>query len=119
MLHEKLKEHGSQVWLVNTGWTGGPYGVGNRIKLGLTRAMVRAALAGDLAVPFVPDPVFGVDVPETCPNVPGEVLRPRTTWKNPAEFDAQARKLAALFQANFGQFAAQVSEAVRQAGPKV
>jgi phosphoenolpyruvate carboxykinase (ATP) len=119
MLHDKLQEHRSQVWLVNTGWTGGPYGVGSRIKLGLTRAMVRAALAGGLTGPFVPDPVFGVDVPEMCPNVPRELLRPRNTWTNPAEYDVQARKLAALFQANFTNYAAQVSEAVRQAGPNL
>src|SRR5262249_2990573 len=88
MLRERLARHGRQVWLVNTGWTGGPDGVGQRMKLGHTRAMVRAALAGALAgVPFVPDPVFGVLVPQTCPGVPPEVLRPRDTWRDPAAYD--------------------------------
>jgi phosphoenolpyruvate carboxykinase (ATP) len=120
LLHQKLQAHRSQVWLVNTGWTGGSYGRGSRIKLGLTRAMVRAVLGGDLArVPFMPDPIFGVFVPESCPGVPSEVLRPRNTWPNLADYDAQARKLAALFQDNFTAYAAQTSEAVRQAGPKV
>jgi phosphoenolpyruvate carboxykinase (ATP) len=119
LLNQKLQAHRAQVWLINTGWTGGPYGRGSRIKLGLTRAMVRAALQGELAaVPFTPDRVFGVFVPERCPGVPAEVLRPRNTWPNPAEYDAQAHRLADLFQENFKPFAAQVSEAVRQAGPQ-
>jgi phosphoenolpyruvate carboxykinase (ATP) len=119
MLRERLARHGSQVWLVNTGWTGGPHGVGQRMKLGHTRAMARAALAGALAgVPFAPDPVFGVLVPQTCPGVPPEVLRPRDTWRDPAAYDAHARRLAGLFRANFAPYAAAVSEAVRQAGPR-
>jgi phosphoenolpyruvate carboxykinase (ATP) len=119
LLHEKLKHHGSRVWLLNTGWTGGPAGVGSRIKLGYTRAMVRAALGGALAdVPFVPDPIFGIQVPQACPGVPPEVLKPRGTWKEPAEYDAKARQLAGLFQNNFKNYAAQVPEAVRQAGPR-
>jgi phosphoenolpyruvate carboxykinase (ATP) len=120
LLHERLRAHGCQVWLLNTGWTGGPYGQGSRIKLGHTRALVRAALGGQLAaVPFAPDPVFGVLVPERCPGVPAEVLRPRGTWKNPADYDSQARKLAGMFQANFQKYAAKVPEALRQAGPRV
>jgi phosphoenolpyruvate carboxykinase (ATP) len=119
MLHDCLRRHGSQVWLVNTGWTGGPYGQGHRFKLAHTRGLVRAALGGELAhVPFAPDPVFGVLVPQTCPGVPPEVLRPRDTWANPAGYDQQARHLAALFRDNFKQYAAQVGEAVRQAGPR-
>jgi phosphoenolpyruvate carboxykinase (ATP) len=118
LLHQRLLKHGSQIWLVNTGWTGGPYGVGQRIKLGVTRAMVGGALRGDLgAVNFTPDPVFGVLVPDAFPNVPRDLLRPRNTWKKPAEYDAQARKLAGLFQANFANYTTQVSDAVRQAGP--
>jgi phosphoenolpyruvate carboxykinase (ATP) len=118
LLHQRLLKHGSQIWLVNTGWTGGPYGVGQRIKLGVTRAMVGAALRGDLgAVNSTSDPVFGVLVPDAFPGVPRDLLRPRNTWKNPAEYDAQARKLAGLFQANFANYTAQVSDAVRQAGP--
>jgi phosphoenolpyruvate carboxykinase (ATP) len=120
MLHERLRAHRSVVWLVNTGWTGGPYGEGSRIQLGYTRAMVRAALSGALqAVSFHPDPVFGVLVPEMCPGVPAELLRPRNTWKDPGEFDTRAGQLALLFQANFKNYAAHVAEAVRQAGPRV
>jgi phosphoenolpyruvate carboxykinase (ATP) len=120
LLHQKLRTHQSQVWLVNTGWTGGPYRQGTRMKLAHTRALVRAAIGGHLAkTPFSPDPVFGVLVPESCPGVPSELLRPRNTWRNPAEYDAQARRLAGLFQSNFAKYASHASEAVRQAGPKV
>jgi phosphoenolpyruvate carboxykinase (ATP) len=119
LLREKLQTHGSQVWLINTGWTGGPYGKGSRIKLGLTRAMVRAALRGDLAkASFKPDPIFRALVPESCPGVPGEVLQPRKTWQNPADYDTQARKLAGLFQSNFASYAGLAPAAVREAGPK-
>ncbi|HXG09975.1 MAG TPA: phosphoenolpyruvate carboxykinase (ATP) [Gemmataceae bacterium] len=120
MLRDKLKAHGSQVWLVNTGWTGGPVGVGHRMRLGHTRAMVRAALAGALeGVTFTPDPTFGVLVPDACPGVPPEVLRPRSTWKDPADYDAKARYLAGLFHKNFQTYAGYVAQAVRQAGPRV
>jgi phosphoenolpyruvate carboxykinase (ATP) len=119
MLAERLRRHRAEVWLINTGWTGGPYGKGSRIKLEYTRAMVRAALNGGLtAVPFTPDPIFGVSVPHSCPGVPAELLQPRSTWKDPADYDAYARRLAGLFQANFKTYAAQVPEAVRQAGPR-
>jgi phosphoenolpyruvate carboxykinase (ATP) len=119
MLRERLQRHGSQVWLVNTGWSGGPPGVGARMKLGYTRAMVRAVLDGALeTVPFTPDPIFGVLVPEACPGVPAEVLRPRATWKDQAAYGAQARRLAGLFREDFKQYEAQAPEAVRQAGPR-
>ncbi len=118
MLHGRLREHKSEVWLVNTGWSGGPYGVGRRMPLAATRALVRAALGGTLAgAEFVPDPVFGVLVPTACPGVPARLLRPRDTWPDPAAYDARARQLAALFQGNFAAYASQVSEAVRRAGP--
>jgi phosphoenolpyruvate carboxykinase (ATP) len=118
MLHGRLREHGSEVWLVNTGWTGGPYGVGRRMPLAHTRAMVRAALGGALTgAEFVPDPVFGLLVPVACPGVPARLLRPRDTWADPAAYDARARQLAALFRANFQAYAGQVPEAVRRAGP--
>jgi phosphoenolpyruvate carboxykinase (ATP) len=118
LLHDRLRRHGSQVWLLNTGWSGGPPGVGQRMKLALTRAMLRAALTGQLAgVTFAPDPLFGVLVPQSCPAVPAQVLRPRETWRDGAEYDAQARRLAERFRENFKAFAPQVSEAVRQAGP--
>ena len=119
MLREKLTKHGSQVWLVNTGWTGGPPGVGNRFKLVHTRAMVRAILGNALThVSFVPDPVFGVSVPNACPGVPEEVLRPRDAWNDPSAYDAQARHLAGLFRENFKKYADQMTEAVRQAEPR-
>ena len=120
LLGEKIRQHQVQCWLVNTGWTGGPYGIGHRMKLPYTRAMVRAALEGRLAdVPTQPDPVFGIHVPVTCPGVPDEVLQPRTTWQDPEAYDDQARRLAVMFQENFKQFEDRVPEAVRAAGPKV
>jgi phosphoenolpyruvate carboxykinase (ATP) len=119
MLGERIGRHGSRVWLVNTGWTGGPYGEGSRMKLAHTRAMVSAALAGELDdVETTPDPVFGVNVPRSVPGVPDGVLTPRGTWGDPAAYDAQARKLAGQFRKNFEQFADSVSQAVRDAGPK-
>jgi phosphoenolpyruvate carboxykinase (ATP) len=120
LLDERLRAHGSQVWLVNTGWTGGPYGIGNRIPLAHTRSMVRAILSGTLAnATFAPDLIFGLFVPQSCPGVPATLLRPRDTWKDPSAYDARARQLAGLFQANFAGYADQVSEAVRQAGPRL
>jgi len=119
MLGKRIQAHQVSCWLVNTGWTGGPYGVGQRMNLGHTRAMLRAALAGKLAgVPCTPDPVFGVLVPDHVPDVPDAVLKPRGTWADPAAYDAQAAKLAGLFQKNFEKYAAGVPESVRAAGPK-
>jgi phosphoenolpyruvate carboxykinase (ATP) len=119
MLKEKLQQHAASVWLINTGWTGGPYGAGSRIKLAYTRAMVHAALDGALdQVPFSPDPIFGVEVPRVCPGVPAELLRPRDTWPDPESYDEQARALAGLFGENFKHYADTVPEAVRQAGPR-
>jgi phosphoenolpyruvate carboxykinase (ATP) len=119
MLGEKLAQHHARVWLVNTGWTGGPYGTGSRMKLAYTRAMVRDALAGKLdGATFATDPVFGFEVPTAVPDVPSEVLIPRNTWADPAAYDAQAKKLAEMFRKNFGTFTAQVPEAVRNAGPR-
>jgi phosphoenolpyruvate carboxykinase (ATP) len=118
MLGKKIAEHGVQVWLVNTGWTGGPYGTGNRIQLSHTRAMVRALLAGQLdPVPTEADPVFGVAIPSEVPGVPTEVLHPRGTWADPSAYDAQAAKLTASFRENFEQFADRVPQAVREAAP--
>src|SRR5207249_655580 len=109
LLGEKIGTHGVQCWLVNTGWTGGPYGVGQRIRLGFTRAMVRAALAGKLdRIPTTPDPVFGVEVPLQVPGVPEGLLLPRGTWSDPAAYDAQAARLAQMFRENFAQFQDQV-----------
>ncbi len=104
LLGEKIARHGAQVWLVNTGWTGGPYGVGHRMKLGHTRAMIHAALNGTLNE-FRTEPVFGLQVPIACPEVPTEVLDPRSTWADPAAYDAKAVDLKAKFDANFTKFA--------------
>jgi phosphoenolpyruvate carboxykinase (ATP) len=119
MLGDRLREHGSKVWLVNTGWSGGGFGVGSRMRLAYTRAMVNAALTGDLdGAEFAPDPVFGVDVPTAVPGVPSEVLRPRDTWSDPEAYDAAAAKLTGMFKTNFDRFADQVSAEVRAAGPR-
>src|SRR6266567_4476748 len=105
MLGERIARHTVKCWLVNTGWTGGAYGVGHRMDLKLTRAMIRAALAGELdSVATRREPVFGLDVPQHVPGVPDHVLDPRSTWKDPAAYDAQAQRLLALFQKNFEQF---------------
>jgi phosphoenolpyruvate carboxykinase (ATP) len=120
MLQERLARHGAQVWLVNTGWTGGGIGQGKRIALGVTRQLVRAVLGNALeGVTFSPDPVFGVHVPTACPGVPSELLRPRNTWSEPGAYDRQARMLAELFVQGFKAFENQVSEEVRKAGPRL
>jgi phosphoenolpyruvate carboxykinase (ATP) len=119
MLGERLREHDSNVWLVNTGWSGGGYGVGSRMKLAYTRAMVSAALEGALdSVATEADPVFGLEIPTEVPDVPTEVLNPRGTWSDGAEYDAAAQKLASMFRENFGQFEALVPDGVKEAGPK-
>jgi len=119
LLGERIAQHHSRVWLVNTGWTGGPYGVGSRMKIAHTRAMINAALSGALATAAVQrDPVFNLDVPTSCPGVPADVLNPRNTWKDKAAYDQQARKLATMFVENFKTFEATASPAVKAAGPK-
>jgi phosphoenolpyruvate carboxykinase (ATP) len=119
MLGQRLARHGARCWMINTGWTGGPYGEGHRMKLAHTRAMVRAALDGRLdGVPTRRDPVFGLAIPTAVPDVPSEVLDPRATWADPARYDAQALKLAGMFRDNFARFTDQVSEDVRGAGPR-
>ncbi|MGE0482360.1 MAG: phosphoenolpyruvate carboxykinase (ATP) [Phycisphaerae bacterium] len=120
MLGKKVAQHKVRVWLLNTGWSGGPFGVGSRMKLPFTRAMVHAALDGGLdEVSFEPHPIFRVGVPTSCPNVPSEVLQPRKTWKDGAAYDAKARELAQRFTKNFERFAAGTSDAIRHAGPTV
>jgi phosphoenolpyruvate carboxykinase (ATP) len=120
MLADRLEHHDVPVWLVNTGWTGGPYGTGERMRIDHTRNMVRAALNGELAnVPYETDPVFGVEIPTTVPGVPDDVLRPRATWPDASAYDAKARELAEMFAANFADYASGVSESVRSAGPLV
>ena len=119
MLGERIARHGARVWLVNTGWTGGPFGTGHRMKLADTRAIVSAALSGALdGASFRRDPVFGVGVPTAVPGVSADVLDPRKTWKDGAAYDAQAAKLARMFSDNFKPFAAEVSDAVAKAGPR-
>jgi phosphoenolpyruvate carboxykinase (ATP) len=119
MLGEKIEEHQARVWLVNTGWTGGPYGEGHRMKLHHTRAMLRAALAGNLDnVETEADPVFGLHIPKHVPDVPDEVLRPRDTWQDAEAYDAQAAKLARMFRDNFETFADQLPAEVREAVPR-
>ncbi|NQW04756.1 MAG: phosphoenolpyruvate carboxykinase [Acidobacteria bacterium] len=118
LLGERIAKHQARVWLVNTGWTGGPYGVGSRMKISQTRAMINAALSGVLdGVAYERDPVFNLDVPTSCPNVPTEVLHPKNTWKDPAAYDVQAKKLAQMFVDNFKKFESTSSPAVKAAGP--
>ena len=117
-LGEKLNQHQVDCWLVNTGWTGGPYGEGERMKIGHTRTMIHAALSGQLApVPAEPDPIFGLAVPVACPDVPSELLIPRHTWRDREAYDRTAKKLAGMFRQNFEKFAGEVAEEVRAAGP--
>jgi phosphoenolpyruvate carboxykinase (ATP) len=119
LLGEKLTRHNAEVWLINTGWTGGPYGVGKRIALPHTRAMIRAALRGEMdGVPLRTEPFFGLRVPEHCPGVPDEVLDPRLTWSNGTAYDDKARALAAQFQENLSQFERDVAPEVAAAGPR-
>ncbi len=118
LLGEKIQQHQANVWLVNTGWSGGPFGVGKRMSIAHTRAMVHAALNGDLdTVPTTPDPIFGIGVPSQVPGVPDEVLQPRNTWTDPQAYDRQARDLARRFTENFKQFENDVTPEVSAAGP--
>ena len=118
LLGQKIERHGATVWLVNTGWSGGPYGVGARMPIAYTRAMLTAALNGDLdGVATRRDPVFGFEVPTTCPGVPDDLLDPCGTWSDPEAYDAQARKLAGMFARNFEKFTDNVNEETRTAGP--
>ncbi len=118
MLGQLLKQHQSNVWLINTGWTGGAYGKGKRIKLSYTRAIANAVLAGKLdKVNTRKDEVFGLAVPTEIPGVPPDVLNPRDTWADPKAYDEQAKKLATMFRENFAKFGT-VDAAIRNAGPK-
>jgi phosphoenolpyruvate carboxykinase (ATP) len=119
LLGKKLTEHKANCWLVNTGWSGGPYGEGQRMKIKYTRAMIRAILNGSLAeVETRPDPVFGVGVPVSCPDVPPEVLTPRNTWKDTEAYDRKARELAERFNKNFKKYEEGVSAEVRAVAPQ-
>ncbi len=120
MFGEKMKKHDVHVWMINTGWSGGPYGVGSRMKLVYTRAMITAALNGDLEkVEYTPHPIFGMLMPNECPGVPTEVLNPRNTWNDPEEYDEKAKDLAQQFITNFEKFADHASEEILAAAPKI
>ncbi|TAK26278.1 MAG: phosphoenolpyruvate carboxykinase [Chloroflexota bacterium] len=117
LLGEKIARHDVRCYLVNTGWSGGAYGVGSRMPIDLTRVLVHAAIEGDLEqIPTYHEPFFGLEVPLRCPGLPAERLDPRATWADSAAYDAQARRLAAMFNANFAAFEG-VDDAIRRAGP--
>lgn len=119
LLAERIRETGANVWLVNTGWSGGPYGVGKRMSIAHTRAIIDAIHSGELEnIETRPDPVFGVSVPATCPGVPTEVLTPENTWEDKAAFGEMANKLANLFHKNFETFADQANDEIKSAAPK-
>ena len=115
---EKLEKEQVKVWLVNTGWTGGPYGIGTRMKLAYTRAIITAVLTGELEnASFEQDPLFGFAIPTSCSGVPSEVLNPRNTWADKRAYDAKASALAQDFIANFTQFANFANAEIRLASP--
>jgi len=119
LLASRLQAHGAQAWLVNTGWTGGPYGTGERMPIEATRAIITAVLDGGLhGVHWTDESAFGLAIPDTCPGVPRELLVPRESWKNPDAYDTAAKRLAGMFADNFQQFTAEVSPAVAAAGPR-
>ena len=119
MLSKKMQDAGVNVWLVNTGWSGGAYGTGSRMKLKYTRAMITAALEGELDnVSYEERPLFGLKYPVTCPNVPDELLNPRNTWEDKEAYDKQAQILAAKFEKNFEKFAEGASAEIIAGGPK-
>jgi len=118
LLAAKMKQHGVNTWLVNTGWSGGSYGTGSPMKLAYTRAIIDAIHAGALiAAPTTTDPVFGFEVVTACPGVPGEFLIPRSVWPDPTAFDAVANRLAGLFRDNFKTYASDAGEKLQGAGP--
>jgi len=119
LLAEKIREHDANVWLVNTGWTGGEYGDGHRMKLPHTRKMLSEALAGNLDnVSYETDPVFGFEIPTSVDGVPSDVLFPRNTWSDKDSYDAKARTLAQMFITNFEQFQDEASDELMNAAPK-
>jgi phosphoenolpyruvate carboxykinase (ATP) len=120
LLGERLSKHGADCWLVNSGWSGGPYGVGSRMKIGITRKLLDAALSGELSnVEYVNDPVFNVMIPKSCPGVPSEILFPKNTWQDKSAYDRKAAELAWRFVDNFKQFSGNAGEEILKAGPRV
>jgi phosphoenolpyruvate carboxykinase (ATP) len=119
MLTKKMKDADVKVWLINTGWTGGAYGTGTRMKLKYTRAMITAALNGELDnVEFKNHEVFGIAKPQSCPNVPSEILNPRNTWEDPELYDKKAIELAQKFKANFAKFEEFANAEILAGAPK-
>ncbi len=120
LLAKKLEKHNAHCWLVNTGWSGGGYGTGARMKLKYTRSIIDAIHAGELdKAETTIDPIFGLAIPKAVKNVPAEMLTPKNTWSDKAAYDAMAKKLASLFNENFKKYADQASEGVRAASPKL
>ena len=126
LLGQKLKKGSKSgngkinVWLINTGWTGGPFGEGSRIELGYTRAMIKAALSHKLdKVSYTTIPIFNLEIPKTCPEVPNAVLNPRSTWNNKSEYDSMAIMLANRFNLNFEKYRDKTDQAIGNAGPKI
>src|SRR5215210_8040341 len=120
LLKEKIERHGVKCWLVNTGWVGGPFGVGERISIKHTRALLSAALTGQLAdIEYNQDPVFGFEVPRTCPGVPDDVLQPWSSWPNREEYDKRYKQLAQKFIENFKKFETHTTDEIRDAGPRI
>ena len=119
MLGEKIERYNTKVYLINTGWSGGPYGIGKRMNLKYTRAMVTAALNGELdSVEYIHDETFNVDVPQSCPGVPSEIMNPADTWDNKEAYDVYAKKLAKMFKENFENKYPNMPENIVNAGPK-
>ncbi len=120
LLAERIEKHGSKAWLINTGWTGGPYGTGERMSLKYTRAIIDAMHAGELdQVATEEDPIFGLKIPTACPGVPSELLNPRNTWTDKNAFDEKAKHLAGLFRENFTKFEEGASDAIKNAAPRI
>jgi phosphoenolpyruvate carboxykinase (ATP) len=120
MLADKMQQHQATAWLVNTGWTGGSFGIGSRIKLAHTRAIIDAIHSGQLGnIPTTVEPVFGLAIPTSCPGVPGDLLSPRSTWSKPSAYDTKALHLAKLFHSNFANYADQATAEVQSAGPQL
>jgi phosphoenolpyruvate carboxykinase (ATP) len=120
LLKRKIERYGTQCWLVNTGWVGGPYGVGKRISIRHTRALLNAALNGKLdTVNYIKDPIFGFEVPTECPGVLAEVLSPSSSWADKEEYDRRYRDLAKRFKENFAKFTDHTPSEILEAGPKI
>jgi phosphoenolpyruvate carboxykinase (ATP) len=118
LLRERIEKYRVRCYLINTGWSGGPYGVGARISINYTRSMVHAVISGEIEkVEMVTDPIFGLQTPTACPDVPGTILQPRNTWADKEAYDRTAKDLAARFTENFKQFTL-IGDDVRCAGPR-